>query len=112
MAVNLPLTCLALCWQGPAAARGDVAGTQQEESGQQSGNRSAADEPDSPHQSVSRWEPKELLKDYRETLVQRAPCIIKKKKKKKEEKRKKKNGSCGCGEIQRSAVEISFCLGI
>ncbi|TMS09508.1 Ephrin type-B receptor 3 [Larimichthys crocea] len=39
--------------RGPAAARRDAAGTQQEESGQQSGNRSATDEPNSPHQSVS-----------------------------------------------------------
>lgn len=53
MAVNLLLTCVAVCWQGPAAARRDAAGTQQEESGQQSGNRSATDEPNSPHQSVS-----------------------------------------------------------
>ncbi|KAF3858722.1 hypothetical protein F7725_011923, partial [Dissostichus mawsoni] len=37
---------------GPAAARRHSAGTQQEESGQQSGNRSATDEPNSPHPSV------------------------------------------------------------
>lgn len=53
VAVNLLLTCAALCWQGPAAARRDTAGAQQEESGQQSGNRSATNEPNSPHQSVS-----------------------------------------------------------
>lgn len=39
------LTAVSLCWQGPAAARRDAAGTQQEESGQQSGNRSTTDEP-------------------------------------------------------------------
>lgn len=59
VAVNLPLTCTALCWQGPAAARRHAAGTQQEESGQQSGNRSATDEPNSPHQSVSCCEPED-----------------------------------------------------
>lgn len=73
MAVNLLLTRVALCWQGPAAARRDAAGTQQEESGQQSGNRSAADEPNSPHQSVScrtqYVEDTEWMKNYLETLT-------------------------------------------
>lgn len=42
-----------LCWQGPAAARRNAAGTQQEEPGQQPGNHPATDEPNSPHQSVN-----------------------------------------------------------
>lgn len=54
VAVNLPLTRAALCWQGPAAAGRNAAGTQQEESGRQPGNHPATDEPNSPHQSVSR----------------------------------------------------------
>ncbi|KAM7379023.1 hypothetical protein PAMP_004601 [Pampus punctatissimus] len=44
---------------GPAAARRHTAGTQQEESRQQSGNHSATDEPNSPHQSVSCCEPED-----------------------------------------------------
>lgn len=39
--------------QGPAAAGRNATGTQQEESGQQSGNHPATDESNSPHQSVS-----------------------------------------------------------
>lgn len=51
---GLWLTCwLVLRPQGPAAARGDPAGTQQEEPGRRAGNRSATDEPNPPHQSLS-----------------------------------------------------------
>lgn len=57
MAAGLLLTCVALCWQGPAAAGGNAAGKQQEEPGQQSGNHSPADEPNSPDQSVTAAKP-------------------------------------------------------
>lgn len=59
VSMDLLLTFVALRWQGPAAARRNTAGTQQEESGQQSGNCSATDEPNSPHQSVSCCKPED-----------------------------------------------------
>ena len=92
--MNPLLTCVALCWQGPAAARRNAARTQQEESGHQSGNRSATDEPNSPHQSVSCHKSSEdagRMRNYLETLLQKEPNV-KYKKKKREERNCREQG--------------------